>query len=84
MPIPSVLLLEQINSKEFRVQVLDRDWPQYPVLEVADLDGDGDLDIVAGRHVGLDDPAGVNLPRLRVWWNQKVPGRKPNSDKPSE
>jgi hypothetical protein len=79
MQIPSVVLLEQVKPMEFRTQILDTNWPQYPVLAVADLDGDGDLDLAAGRHVGLDDPPDVHLPRLRVWWNQRVPGRTPAS-----
>lgn len=79
MRIPSLILLEQTGPKEFRTQILDTDWPQYPVLEAADLDADGDLDLVAGRHVGLDDPSGINRPRLRVWWNQRIPGRRPRT-----
>ncbi len=70
MEVPSLLILEQEPGPVFRCHILDRSWPQFPVLLLTDLDEDGDLDIVAGRHSGLEGGTSDAIAPLRVYWNQ--------------
>jgi len=53
--LPSVVWLEQMPSARFMLHVLESGLPTHATLDVADLDRDGDLDIVVGNF-SLETP----------------------------
>ncbi len=76
-PLASVVCLEQVIPGRFVRHTLESGLPHHPAIEVADFDGDGDLDFAVGFNAGLDGSAGPAMPRLSVWWNQ---GRLPSAN----
>ncbi len=67
-PVASVVFLEQVAPGQFERHTLERNAAVHAALEMADFDGDGDLDFV----VGFYSMSGENrLPyTVAVWWNQ--------------
>ena len=67
--LDSLIWLEQRPGTTFVRHVIETGRTQHAALEVGDLDGDHDLDIVAGFF--SEGPESKN-PRLSVWWNESV------------
>jgi hypothetical protein len=72
--LPSIVCLEQTSPGQFLRHTLERGALYHATLEMADFDGDGDLDFAVGLHVMTQGFA--NTPetpnRLFVWWNQVI------------
>ena len=65
-PLPSILSLEQTSPGHFARHTLEQGSPHHATLELADFDGDGDLDFAVGPHVSF----AKNVSRsISIWWN---------------
>lgn len=66
------------DSMSWKQHVIDQSWSQVHSITLADLDGDGDLDLVTGKRFyahnggdpGAQDPLGV-------YWYELTPGPQP-------
>ena len=67
--LPALVWLEQTRPGQFARHTIEMGTPRHATIDVADIDGDGDLDIVAGNfHIAGSQPSGW----VDVWVN----GRK--------
>ncbi|NLX98710.1 MAG: VCBS repeat-containing protein [Rhodopirellula sp.] len=64
----SILLMDQTSPGQFARHVLETGFPYHAGLEVADFDGDGDLDFAVGTHGN----SGETGHWVAVWWNEKI------------
>jgi hypothetical protein len=69
-PLASILCLEQVSPGRFVRHTLETGAPHHGTMEMADFDGDGDVDFAVGFNAGLDGASAPAMPRVAVWWNQ--------------
>ncbi len=69
-PLASLVCLEQTSPGVFVRHALEKDALFHAALELADFDGDGDVDFAVGSHT-LSNRR--QLPYwLAIWWNQTI------------
>ncbi len=66
--LPSVICLEQTEPGVFARHTLEAGEPNHAALEVADFDGDGDLDFAVGANLATTRP---QAPWVSVYRNQR-------------
>jgi hypothetical protein len=64
--LPALVWLEQTKPGVFARHTIEMGTPRHATIDVADIDNDGDLDIVAGNfHIAGNTPTGW----VDVWVN---------------
>jgi hypothetical protein len=62
----ALVWLEQVKAGEFVRHTLERKPPRHATLDLGDMEGDGDLDIITGNFT-TDTRA---MPSVEVWENR--------------
>ena len=70
--MPALVWLAQVRPGEFERRTLERSFPRHASLDLADVDTDGDLDILVGNFASAPDP---NQPWVTLWENRKADSR---------
>jgi hypothetical protein len=71
--LPALVWLEQTKPGVFVKHTIATGFPRHATLDVADIDGDGDMDIVTG-YFSINKPAES---WVQVWLNQsKSPAKE--------
>jgi hypothetical protein len=68
--MPALVWLEQVKPGVFERRTLERKPPRYASLDLADVEGDGDLDILVGTFA----TANVDVPWMELWENRRKTG----------
>ena len=66
-PLASIICLEQTEPGTFVRHTLEKDSVIHAAMNMADYDGDGDLDFAVGYHSAAESPAGTQW--VDIWWN---------------
>jgi len=72
-PRASIVYLEQTAPRTFVRHTLEENSNVHAALQLADFDGDGDLDFAVGYAANEPSPAGTRW--VDIWWNQLLSGR---------
>ena len=70
--MPALVWLAQVRPGEFERRTLERSFPRHASLDLADVDKDGDLDILVGNFAAGPDPT---QPWVQLWENRKAGSR---------
>ncbi|MEK6260403.1 MAG: FG-GAP-like repeat-containing protein [Planctomycetota bacterium] len=65
--LDAVIWMEQVRPGEFQRHAIETGGCLHAAFELADLDHDGDPDIIAGNFYERGD---VNQPAAMIWWNE--------------
>jgi hypothetical protein len=71
--------IEQVQPWQFRLHSLKKDIPSHVTLDLADFDGDGDVDLVTGNFVGFTfgkTDTGFTTDTWVELWENQTPRRK--------
>ena len=65
--LPALVWLEQTTRGTFVRHTIERGFPRHATLDVGDIDGDGDADLVVGNFFLTDKRSAMSVD---VWTNQ--------------
>jgi hypothetical protein len=70
--MPALVWLAQVRPGVFERRTLERSFPRHASLDLADVDNDGDVEILVGNFASAANP---NKPWVELWENRKTGSR---------